>query len=32
MSICAKCPSRGCLEKNEEKMPKKLCPSRNIEL
>ena len=32
MSICAKCPSRGCLEKNEEKMPKKLCPSRNTEL
>lgn len=32
MSICAKCPLKGCLEKNEEKMPKKLCPSRNTEL
>lgn len=32
MSICAKCQLRGCLEKNEEKMPKNLCPSRNLDL
>ncbi|MGL4737533.1 MAG: DUF1847 domain-containing protein [Cellulosilyticaceae bacterium] len=29
MSICAKCGQKGCLEKNPEKMPKGLCPSRN---
>ncbi|MEG1001861.1 DUF1847 domain-containing protein [Clostridium sp.] len=32
MSICAKCQLRGCTEKDESKMPKKLCPSRNKEL
>lgn len=32
MSICAKCPTRGCTEKDESKMPKKLCPTRVREL
>lgn len=29
MSICAKCALKGCLEKNPEKMPKSLCPSKD---
>ena len=32
MSICAKCGTKGCLSKEEGKMPKALCPSRNEEL
>ena len=32
MSICAKCATKGCLSKETDKMPKKLCPSRNEEL
>ncbi|MGL6185095.1 MAG: DUF1847 domain-containing protein [Clostridium chrysemydis] len=32
MTICAKCPTRGCTTKEENKMPKKLCPSRDLEL
>ncbi|MGL5124002.1 MAG: DUF1847 domain-containing protein [Fusobacteriaceae bacterium] len=32
MSICAKCVTRGCVTKDESKMPKKICPSRNEEI
>ncbi|MGL4362041.1 MAG: DUF1847 domain-containing protein [Cellulosilyticaceae bacterium] len=32
MSICAKCRTKGCLSKEESKMPKKLCPSQDLEL
>ncbi|MGL4987899.1 MAG: DUF1847 domain-containing protein [Cetobacterium sp.] len=32
MSICAKCVTRGCLTKNESKMPKSVCPSRDEKL
>lgn len=32
MSICAKCPTMGCTTKDESKMPKKLCPSRDLDL
>ncbi|MGL5053272.1 MAG: DUF1847 domain-containing protein [Cetobacterium sp.] len=32
MSICAKCVTRGCLTKDETKMPKMLCPSRNKQI
>lgn len=32
MSICAKCMTRGCLSKDQDKMPKVFCPSRNEEM
>ena len=32
MSICAKCQTVGCTQKDESKMPKKLCPSRDEEI